>query len=178
MTGTKWVIIIVLVLAVVGSLLYYAYGRKIDNYCSCKGIGSLSDEPVYTFWRGAYPRSESARPLDSKSRYGTWSKGCQDNGLGWAQMPDRPFAQPECVSSADPYGLSVDSLRDIERDRKDGLLNGVAVQKAYGQMDVVGGCGCCQNTPPVRGGAQALFPLSAIPFASYPPGAVTSCRNL
>jgi hypothetical protein len=125
----------VFILLLVG-LGVYAY-RESEAYCNCSGMGVSFNRPANTFWRGAWPASFSALPLNFTSAYGTYPRGCGSADFGWPQSSDQPFARDRFnYASTQPYGIGSNEVRDFMRDARDGLLNNASVQYSFGQTPI------------------------------------------
>jgi hypothetical protein len=141
MASTTTYVIIGVVVILLVALAVYAY-QESEAFCNCSGMGTRFNRPTNTFWRGAWPASFSALPLNFTSAYGTYPQGCSSasamNDFGWPQSSARPFARGRMgdYASAQPYGIGANEARDFMRDARDGLLNNASVQYSFGQTPI------------------------------------------
>lgn len=199
------IICVIIVILIIASLLY-AY--SVDHFCNCIAMGEQVDKPTNTFWHGSWPREKSVMSLNASSMFGTNPDGeGQSPSFGWPQMAESPFATRrhyDYPSVYRPYAMHENEIRDLNRDRMDGLMD-TSIQNSYGQTDLqtamqteldgAYGSKCCgcgpkqrmisamdaggnmspSNTRRMRG-QPPFVPLSAIGGAQLPPGAVTDTK--
>lgn len=153
-------------------IAFYVYYKKVESYCNCSGMGVQVDRPTNTFWRGAWPRSASATPLDFVNKYGTWPTGCSSPSFGWPQMADQPFNVPNAkyeyastINPVLPYMMGPDEVRDANRDVADGLVD-KSVQYSFGQTPMTAsGCAMTAAAPPCQSESLGQY----LPLAQIPP---------
>lgn len=165
--------LICIVLGVILALLIL-YSFNVDWYCNCTGMGTQVDQPVYTFWKGAYPRSLSATDLDAPR---DMSGGCS----GWS-IAQQPRLQRQYACGQGPRDCDVKRVVGVRADANQ------LESPPYSCCPKSGSKGCpCKSGGDNNGyssngyndlawdGSRAsnLVPLSSIPGALPPQGSVS-----
>jgi len=184
----KTIVCLVVVVAIIIVIVFLT--SSADSFCNCTGMASRFDKAPYTFWRG----SEFPLPYEARSGF-DWQRGDAPfhSGRGWPTNPgmpyiaEQPYVNRESLGMA--YTMDSDSMRDLYRDRADGLLDTsvnyaplsntafqdraamrAELNSAYGAK-----AGGCDRIAAYTRGGTTFVPLAAVGGA-LPPGAVTSAK--
>jgi len=133
MIGKRAVVCLVIVTVIILAIVFMSTS---SGYCNCTGMATAFDRAPYTFWRGA--------------------------DYSWPLHPEMPFEKSGIQRLGSAYGPSENTVRDLIRDKQDGLL-GPSLP-------------CCRNDIWPSENRSRLVPLQAV-GGRLPPGAVEYNRT-
>lgn len=165
------ILIIVVIIAFVALAFTMNFHPVGENYCNCTGMATAFNRAPYIFWQGAGWRgNEFPRPYEADPNFSWCRGGLSQHCNQWPKFAEMPFVQNSNCSSGskmrldEAYGINSDVLRDLNRDKIDGLLDPISTSPPLSATG--GGCG----------NEFANFVPLPILHASVPPGSVSENR--